>query len=487
MAIYHFSVTVLSRARGHRIVAAAAAQAAARLRDDYYGILHNHTHRPGVDFTEILAPEGAPRWAFDREQLWNRVEAAERRKDAQLARAVEISLPVELEHEERIALLRDFLRAEFVARGMIADASIRRTRLDNHNAHVLLTLRTTTAAGFGPKARHWNGKGNLLNWRASWAALANLHLARAGHAMRIDHRTLDQQQIELTPSRKTGVGHPLRDLEALPEHLQARFAEQRDIAQTNGAAIIEDPAIAIRALAHQRRTFTRDQMSQFLRPRTDGDAQHGAALSAIMACSELVALNATDDHPAEYTSRDLIEAEKSLMRRALKLASRRRSGARLDAPRLDAPRMHAARMHAAHFGTEGTKPSSDAPVPEAWPPPLRAALSHVVATGDFKAIGVLEEAHPEFLTAVRAYWQNQGRRVFEGAVPPDSKELSEEDVLVVAGAEMIDLKSLESILAAAERARAKLVLLADAAQLQAMGARSALHALMRVGISTAET
>lgn len=452
MAIYHFSVTVLSRARGQRIVAAAAAQAAARLRDDYYGILHNHSHRPGVDFTEILAPEGAPSWVFDRQQLWNRVEAAERRKDAQLARAVEISLPVELEHEQRIALLRDFLRAEFVARGMIADASIRRTKRDNPNAHVLLTLRTPTAAGFGPKARHWNGKANLVKWRASWAALANLHLARAGHVLRIDHRTLDQQQIELTPARKTGVGHPLRDLEALPEHLQARFADQRRIARANGAAIIEDPAIAIRALAHQRRTFTREQISRFLTPRTDGDAQHDAALSAIVACSELVALNATDGRPAEYTSRDLIEAEKSLMRRALKLASRRRAAAR-----------------------------SDALMPEAWPPPLCESLAYAVAAGDFKAIGLLEEAHAEFLTAVRAYWQSQGRRVLEVAVPPDSKELSEEDVLVVGGAQMIDLKSLEGILASAERARAKLVLLADAAQLHAMGAMSAVYALMRVG------
>jgi hypothetical protein len=33
---------------------------------------------------------GAVDWVFDREQLWNAVEAAERRKDAQLAREIEI-------------------------------------------------------------------------------------------------------------------------------------------------------------------------------------------------------------------------------------------------------------------------------------------------------------------------------------------------------------------------------------------------------------
>ena len=97
MAIYHFTVAVISRARGQRIVAVAASHAAAKLRDQYYGVLHNHERREGMEFTEIAAPAGSPPWVFDREQLWNRVEAVERRKDSQLARAIEVSLPVELD------------------------------------------------------------------------------------------------------------------------------------------------------------------------------------------------------------------------------------------------------------------------------------------------------------------------------------------------------------------------------------------------------
>ena len=461
MAIYHFTVTVLSRARGHRVVASAAAQAGAKLRDEYYGILHNRLHRPGVDFTEILAPAGAPSWVFDREQLWNRVEAAERRKDSQLARAIEISLPVELTHAERIDLLRDFIGADFVAKGMIADISIRRTKLDNPNAHVLLTLRAATAAGFGPKMRQWNGKSNLLNWRASWANRANLHLARAGHRLRIDHRTLQEQRIELTPARKTGVSRPLHEVETLPEHLQARFADQRRIAQSNGAAIIEDPAIAVRALAHQRRSFTHAQLGQFLRSRTDGDAQHDAALSAILACSELIASSPTDGRPAQYTSRDLIEAEKSLMRRALTMATRRPSAA-------------------------PSNVSDAAIMPSAWSQSLRDTFSHIVSAGDFKAAGLLNEEKTELLAAARAHWHAQGRRVLDSIPSADQELLAQDDVLVVAGAEMIDLKSLERILAAAERARAKLVLLADSAQLREMSSMSTMHDLIGVGQLTPE-
>jgi hypothetical protein len=455
LAIYHFTVAVLSRARGHRIVASAAAQSASKLRDEYYGILHHHAHRPGVEFTEILAPEGSPSWVYDREQLWNRVEAAERRRDSQLARVLEISLPLELTNDERIELLRDFVGAEFVAKGMIADVGIRRSKLGNPNAHVLLTLRAATGTGFGPKMRQWNGKSNLLNWRASWANRANFHLARAGHRLRIDHRTLHEQQIELTPARKTGVARRPHEIEALPEHLQARFAEQRLIARANGAAILEDPAIAVRALAHQRRSFSRAQLSQFLGSRTDGDAQHDAALSAIMACSELIALSSAAGGATQYTSRDLIEAEKSLMRRALTLAAR-------------------------HSSAAPSKASDAVQVPPAWPRPLRDAFSYIISAGDFKAAALHGEEKTELLPVVRAHWHAHGRRVLEGIPQADQEALARDDVVVVAGAEHIDLKPLERILAAAERARAKLVLLADSAQLQALGSMSAMHDLIGV-------
>jgi len=445
---------VLSRARGHRIVASAAAQSAARLRDQYYGTVHNHTQRPGVDFTEILAPADSPPWVFDREQLWNRVEAAELRKDSQLARALELSIPRELEPAQRVDLLREFLRAEFVSHGMIADLGIRRTQLDNPSAHVLLTLRRATAAGFGPKMRQWNTKANLLSWRASWANHANLHLARAGHRLRIDHRTLEAQQIELTPARKTGLGHALIDVESLPEYLHARFSEQRRIARANGESILEDPAIAIRALAHQRRSFTAVQLSQFLRSRTDGEAQHDAALSAVMASSELIVLGPADG-VAQYTSRDLLEAEKSLVRRARAMASRRVSSAASRLP--------------------------ETAVPPSWSRPLREAYAHLLGAGDFTIAALPHEERAELKTALRTLWTAQDRRVLEAVPQAGHPPLTKDDVLILDGAHMIDLKSLERILAAAEKARAKLVLLADAEQLQAMGALSPMHELTVLG------
>ena len=122
MAIYHLTANVVSRGRGQSVIAVAAYRAGVALRDTRYGILHNFKIRPGAaEHAEILAPPHAPSWVSDREQLWNRVEEAELRKDSQLARSVEVGLPLELNAAGCIALVRDYIAREFLSLGMIAE------------------------------------------------------------------------------------------------------------------------------------------------------------------------------------------------------------------------------------------------------------------------------------------------------------------------------------------------------------------------------
>jgi len=97
--MYHLSAKVISRAKGQSIVAAAAYRASESLEDERYGVTQDYTRKEGVEHSEILLPEGAPGWMADRQRLWNQVEATERRKDAQLARELEIGLPLELSHD----------------------------------------------------------------------------------------------------------------------------------------------------------------------------------------------------------------------------------------------------------------------------------------------------------------------------------------------------------------------------------------------------
>ena len=152
MAIYHLQAKVIQRSKGRSVVAAAAYRAAAALYDAELGRTQNFLAKTGVVYSEILLPAGAPSRWLDRETLWNEVTAVERRHDAVLAREIELSLPRELSQAEAIRLVRDFVREQSVARGMVADVNIHwgqaKDGTPQPHAHVLLTMRRIDPAGF---------------------------------------------------------------------------------------------------------------------------------------------------------------------------------------------------------------------------------------------------------------------------------------------------------------------------------------------------
>lgn len=200
MAIYHFDASVISRSKGRSATAAAAYRSAERVADHRTGEVHDYTRKGGVLHTEIVAPDHAPAWARDRSALWNAVEDAERRKDAQVAREVRVALPSELTLEQNADLVRAFVQEQFVARGMIADVALhapgREGDQRNHHAHIMLTTREIDADGFGAKNRDWNAKELLVDWRGSWADHVNDGLERNHVHERVDHRTLAAQREE---------------------------------------------------------------------------------------------------------------------------------------------------------------------------------------------------------------------------------------------------------------------------------------------------
>lgn len=200
MAIYHLRASMISRSQGRSATAAIAYRVAERIEDRRTGLTFDYAARGGVDHTEILAPDHAPDWVYDRSELWNRVEEAETRKNSQVAREVRVALPAELTHAQRVDLVRDFVRGQFVERGMVADIALHAPGRDgddrNHHAHILLTTREIGSEGFTTKNRDWNAVEALEDWRAAWARDANLALERAGIEDRVDHRTLEAQRDE---------------------------------------------------------------------------------------------------------------------------------------------------------------------------------------------------------------------------------------------------------------------------------------------------
>lgn len=208
MADYRLSAQVISRGKGQSSIASAAYRAAARLNDERTGEIHDFTRKAGVVYSAIVAPEDAPEWMRDRERLWQAVEAVERRKDAQLARELQLSLPHELTQEQRKELLLGFVREQFVNQGMIADVAIhlpgREGDHRNHHAHVMLTMRSLTGDGFGNKVREWNDADTLSQWRERWAHHQNRALERYGHEARVDHRSYEDRGIDREPAQHMG-------------------------------------------------------------------------------------------------------------------------------------------------------------------------------------------------------------------------------------------------------------------------------------------
>ena len=258
MAIYHFTAKVIKRSHGRSAVAAAAYRSASEFTDQRQAQSFDYSDKSGVIHSEILLPEGAPGWMHDREQLWNAVEAGEKRYDAQVAREVEFALPEELKDFEAIGLAREFVEREFVACGMVADLNIHCDE-GNPHAHVMLTMREVTPEGFGQKVRQWNQVGRLRDWREHWADLANQHLIQAGYDVHVDHRSFKDQGIELEPTSHLGKAvDEMRERGAYTE----RARQLEEVRERNAHRIEEKPEIVFDNLTRRQSTFTRRDMAR---------------------------------------------------------------------------------------------------------------------------------------------------------------------------------------------------------------------------------
>ena len=147
MAIHHLDVSIISRGKGHSVIAAAAYRAGVRLIDERTGEVHDYTRRSGVDGAPILAPAGAEPWTQDRSTLWNAAEKAESRRDAQLARSWVLALPRELDPAMNKQLGRELFERHLVSRGMVVDLYFHDLDGENPHAHALSVMRPLDGIG----------------------------------------------------------------------------------------------------------------------------------------------------------------------------------------------------------------------------------------------------------------------------------------------------------------------------------------------------
>jgi hypothetical protein len=210
------TISSVTKVGGVSAVAAAAYRSGEPIHDERLGQTYDYTNKQAILHTEIVLPEGPlPAWASERNQLWNQVEKAEKRKDAVIAREVEVMLPRELDLADQVTLVRRFIAEHFTSKGLVADFGIHRPKasdgLPHPHCHIMITPRALGTEGFSTKKDQtfwWEGqggksKGELGALREAWAKLQNDALADAGSGARVDHRTLAaQRQTELSQARK---------------------------------------------------------------------------------------------------------------------------------------------------------------------------------------------------------------------------------------------------------------------------------------------
>ena len=485
MAIYHLHVKVIGRKAGSSAVASAAYRSGSRLRDERLDRSHDFSAKRGVVHSEVLLPENAPDAWSDRERLWNDVEAFEVRKDAQLAREVEFALPRELTQAQGIELARDFAQSEFVERGMIADLNVHREigedGLSKPHAHVMLTMRAVDENGFGPKAREWNRTEMVERWRRRWAELANERLAELDIDARIDHRSLEAQDVALEPQNQ--IGAPAQRIEG--EGITADRAEiHREIARGNGARIIANPSLALDAITLQQSTFTRHDMAKFAHRHSDAIDQFNEVMDAMRNAPDLVELGMDARGENRFTTRQMIEAERRL-HRATELMARRERHQVNDRHR------QVALTHPEQRGLALSGEQVD-------------ALAHVTDGCDLSiVVGYAGTGKSAMLGVARGAWEAAGYEVRGAALSGIAAEnlesgsgiasrtiasmehgwgqgrdlLTARDVLVMDEAGMVGTRQLERVLSHAAEVGAKVVLVWDIRQLQSIEAGAAFRSI----------
>jgi MobA/MobL family len=202
MALFYVRVKTFARTRGQSSVNAAAYRAADSFRDERTGVTHNYSRKTGVLEVFLTAPPDAPAWCSNPKDLWNAAEEAER-KNGTPAREVLVALPAELTTEQSFDLARSIAQ-HLVAQYRIAamtcvHAPDRKGDQRNIHAHIMITTREVGPDGLGKKTRvlddRQTGPKEVAAIRAAVARLTNDHLARAGHAVRVDHSSLKRQSI----------------------------------------------------------------------------------------------------------------------------------------------------------------------------------------------------------------------------------------------------------------------------------------------------
>jgi len=529
VAVPHFSVSIVARGSGRSAVLSAAYRHCAKMEFEREGRTIDYSSKQGLLHEEFAIPENAPEWLQEMiadpsvsaasAAFWNKVEAFEKRSDAQLAKDVTIALPIELSADQNIALVRDFVERHITAKGMVADWVFHDAR-GNPHIHLMTTLRPLTEDGFGAKKvavlgpdgipvrndagrivyELWAGGAEDFNtFRDGWFATQNRHLALAGLDIRVDGRSFEEQGIALTPTIHLGVGtkaierkgangtDPAQEKVALE-----RLELQEERRAENARRIQRNPEIVLDLISREKSVFEERDVAKVLYRYIDDAALFQNLMARILQSPQTLRLDRERMDlstgvraAAKYTTRELIRVEYQMANQAIWLSQRS--------------------SHAVNRAVlSGVLSRNDRLSDE-----QKTAIEHVASPGRIAAvIGRAGAGKTTMMKSACEAWEAAGYRVVGGALAGKAAEglereagivsrtlsawelrwdqqrdrLDDKTVFVLDEAGMVSSRQMARFVEAAIASGAKLVLVGDPEQLQPIEAGAAFRAIAeRIG------